>query len=208
MVASVVVHDLVGCMAAADTLAYPLVLKAMVPGVAHKHQAGLVGVSLQDPQALQAEFLRQADRVRARYADLGTEWLLQPMLHGRLELIAGVTHEQGLGHFLVFGLGGVHAEAFDQIAMLPIPVGRPDIASCVDASYVARVLDAMEPTGNARRCLVDVLSSLQALIGRHGARIDSIDINPLLLVGDSLVAVDALLVAAHATTRTSPAHVQ
>ena len=167
-----------------------------------------MGVSLQDPTALQAEFLRQADRVQARHADLGTAWLLQPMLHGRLELIAGVTHEQGLGHFLVFGLGGVHAEAFDQIAMLPIPVGRPDIASCVDASYVARVLDAMEPTGNARRCLVDVLSSLQALIGRHGARIDSIDINPLLLVGDSLVAVDALLVAAHATTRTSPAHVQ
>jgi acetyl-CoA synthetase (ADP-forming) len=194
MVPSAVAHDMAQALEEATRMGFPVVLKAMVPGIAHKHQAGLVGIGLHDATALEAEFARQQGRIAALGAANHAFWLLQPMLRGKLELIAGVTHEPGLGHFLVFGIGGVHTEIWDQIDLIPVPVAQGDLGACVAASRTSRLLNALEPSGAARQSLVDTLASLQTLVQRHGSLIGSIDVNPLLLSGTSLVAVDALVV--------------
>ncbi len=207
MVPATAVHNLAECLQAADATGYPVVLKGMVRGVAHKHQAGLVGVGIADAAALQAEFLRQAQRARELGVDDAPYWLLQPMLRGRVELIAGVSHEPGLGHFLVFGLGGVHTELLDTASLLPLPSARATIAHAVAASRTGQLLRAMEPTGQACEDLVAALWALQELVRAQGEQIHSVDVNPLLLAGERLVAVDALVVTAGqpaATTDATP----
>ena len=116
------------------------------------------------------------------------------MLRGRLELIAGVSHDPGLGHFLVWGLGGVHTEILAQIDLAPIPTAPDDLLAQVQASRTGRLLQSMQPDGRALQALVETLMALQALMAAQSSSIASIDANPLLLVGDRLVAVDALVV--------------
>ncbi len=194
MVHSEVARSADECLDKAASIGYPLVLKGMVPGVAHKHAAGLVGVGIDSPQALRAEFERQHARVQTLEADSKAFWLLQPMVRGRLELIAGVTHDPGLGHFLVWGLGGVHTEILGQIDLAPIPAAPADLQAQVRASRTGQLLHSMQADGRAQQALVDVLMNLQQLIAAQAQAIASIDVNPLLLVGDRLVAVDALVV--------------
>ena len=167
--------------AAAAALGYPVVLKGLAPGVAHKNEYGLVAVGLRDPIDLEREFNRMKGAVEGELA-----FLVQPMVRARAELIAGVTHEKALGHFLVFGLGGVHTEVLDEVTLLPILVAPSTLRARLAASPIGKLV-AVDP-------FAAMLEALQGLVLAQPEVIDSIDLNPVLSTGDECLAVDALIV--------------
>jgi acyl-CoA synthetase (NDP forming) len=196
VVESVDVRSTADAQRAAETLGYPLVLKALAPGVAHKHAAGFVVVGIATPTALEHEMAALEARVAAAgYARADVPFVLQPMLRGACELIAGVSWEATLGHFLVYGLGGIYAEAFDEVTLLPVPVDPATVRASIAASRVGRVLAAIERRpGVLVDALADALAGLQAFVAAHGEQVASVDVNPLLASADGLIAVDALIV--------------
>jgi len=196
LVPSAVAYDAPQALRHAGAIGYPLVLKALAPGVAHKHQAGLVALGIGSDDALCAAFALQSQRVAALGGAGVTPWLLQPMVRGELELIAGVSAEPGLGHFLVWGLGGVHAEVFDHVELLALPADATVLRSRVLASRTGRLVARIDPSGGASHGLVSALQALARLVACHGERILSIDVNPLLVTQAGVMAVDALVVAA------------
>jgi acyl-CoA synthetase (NDP forming) len=187
MVRSETVSFLDEAKAAAAALGYPVVLKALAPGVAHKNQQGLVAVGIRDAAGLEDAFKAMASKVGK------VPFLVQPMVPSKAELIVGVSREAPLGHFLVFGLGGIHAEMFDQVTLLPIPASGPAIRARVEASPLARLAPVEQ--------LAQVLEALQALVLDHTDAIESIDVNPLLVGGEGCVAVDALIVLRQGETK-------
>ena len=198
VVASIDVRSFEGATRAASHTGYPLVLKALAPGVAHKHAAGFVIVGIATPDDLAGAYTTLERRVAAAgFAREDVPFVAQPMLRGEVELIAGVSREAALGHFLVFGFGGVHAEAFDDVTLLAIPVAPQRIAAAVAASRVGRVLRAVErKPGALTGALASALDGLQQFVVDHGDRIASVDVNPLLAGANGLTAVDALVVPA------------
>ena len=186
-------------VSAADAIGYPVVLKVASREVAHKHDAGVVAVGLADSQALRQAYGRMEARVR----ELGlsadaTQFLLQPMLSSRAELIIGTTHEAPLGHFLIVGFGGIHAELINSVLLLPIPMAREDIRRRIRGAKLGAVIARLEsPSRSAGSILddvVDALAALQTLIESSGDLIKSIDVNPLLVGDARCAAVDALIV--------------
>ncbi len=196
IVESRAVGSLADASAFAQHIGFPLVLKALAPGVAHKHAAGFVITGIDSLDALRGAYETMGSRVRAAgFARDATPLILQPMLAANIEVIAGVSYEPGLGHFLVFGLGGVHAELFDEVTLLPIPASSAALGASIDASRVGRLLAATERSpGILTTALHDALDGLQSFVGVYGEQIASIDVNPLLASADRLVAVDALIV--------------
>jgi acetate---CoA ligase (ADP-forming) len=173
---------------AADALGYPVVLKAMVPGVAHKNAAGLVITSISTKPELERAHATLTERTRGK-ADV--RFLLQPMLPAKFELIVGMSREAQLGHFLVFGLGGVNAELFDQALLLPIEL---DVAAMIARIASSRLSALLRGAGALDR-LAPILTGLQQLILAAGEEIESIDLNPVIVTNNNnLVAVDALIV--------------
>jgi acetate---CoA ligase (ADP-forming) len=81
-------------LAAADELGYPLVAKTTAPGV-HKTERGGVALDLRDGREL-AEAL----------ARVGLLALIQPMVRGAAELLAGVVQDPVFGPLVAFGPGG------------------------------------------------------------------------------------------------------
>jgi acyl-CoA synthetase (NDP forming) len=175
---------------------FPLVLKALAPGVAHKHAAGFVMTGIASRDELRAAYETMESRVRAGgFAREETPLILQPMIPAGIEIIAGVSWEPGLGHFLVYGLGGVHAELFDEVTLLPIPATSAALHASIAASRVGRLLRATEKQpGGLTAALHAVLDGLQSFAAVYGERIASIDVNPLIASADRLTAVDALIV--------------
>ena len=115
------------------------------------------------------------------------------MVRAQLELILGVTHEPGLGHFLVAGFGGIHTEALDEVTLISIPASDEDIRRKLAGSKVGRLLSRLKGVNDPLALTVGALGALQAVIIASADLIESIDVNPFL-IGETCIAVDALIV--------------
>ena len=182
---------------AAAAIGFPIVMKAIAPGIAHKNDAGLVAVGLGSVSAVEGAFDELAKRAHRAGADMSaTRIVVQRHVPSRAEVIVGTTFEPGLGHFLIAGLGGIHAEVLDSVVLLPVPLAPATIAARLAATKVGALLARL--SRGAGRNLNDevaaVLVALQALVLAAPDAIASIDVNPLLIGPDGALAVDALIV--------------
>jgi acyl-CoA synthetase (NDP forming) len=184
-VATVVCTGIAQAQSAAERMGYPVVLKGVADGVAHKSDLGLVHVGLRD-----------ADAVASAHAAAGCATVvIQAMINGELEAIAGVTRADGVGLVLLAGLGGIHAEALHDVTMWPIPVDHETIERRLAGSALGRVLHGQRWKHRAAAsALVELLLGLQAAAVTLGDRLHAIDVNPVILGEHGAIAVDALVI--------------
>jgi hypothetical protein len=204
MVDSRVVGSADDAVCAAATAGYPVVLKVASREIAHKNDAGLVAIGLTDAAALRQAFVRMEAQVQSLgLAPATTQFLLQPMLRSRAELIIGTICEAPLGHFLLAGLGGIHAELLDSVILLPMPMPRDDIRRRIADSPTGALIAKLERRPRADAAIldgvVDALAALQTLVLASNGLIRSIDVNPFLVNDTGCIAVDALIVPAAGT---------
>jgi carbamoylphosphate synthase large subunit len=88
VVKDVAANSLEETLKAAKKLGYPIVLKGIVEGQVHKTERGLVKLSLRNAGQLKSAY-REMLRAKIR----PKSFLIQPMLEGDLELIAGVIRD-------------------------------------------------------------------------------------------------------------------
>ncbi len=186
VVQTVVCASLDEALAALATIGAPVAFKAVKPGVTHKTELGLVRTGIRD-----------ADAMRDAHAQFGDAQalLVQPMVEGRLEAIAGLKRTPDLGLFLVAGLGGIHAEALRDVSVWPVPVTREQVEATLAAAPLGRVLQSARwPYQDSFGALVDTLMHLQAFGACADNAIDAVDINPLVIGAQGCTAVDALVI--------------
>ena len=172
-------------VAAATRLGYPVVLKGVAEGIAHKSDQGLVHVGLHGP-----------DAVAQAYAAVGcARVVVQAMITGSLEAIAGITRADGVGLVLIAGLGGIFAEALHDVATFPLPASQGFIETRLATSTIGRILASPRwKHASAFGDLVDLLMALQAAALSLGENLSAIDINPVILGAHGAIAVDALVI--------------
>ena len=172
---------------AAQELGYPVVLKADVPGLVHKTDAGAVEVDLRSESEVRRAYRELTDRFGARLRGI----LLQPMITGGTEVIAGVADDRMFGPLVVFGLGGVATGVLADHAARLAPL------TDVDADRLIRSLrSAPLLLGYRGRPAAD-LHALRDLLLRVSRLADDLpdvtelDLNPVIARPDGVFAVDA-----------------
>lgn len=161
------------------------VLKAVVPGLLHKSEAG--GVVLD----VTAE---QAPEVFDRLAALGGEVLVEEMVPGGVEALVGTT-DSPLGRVLTVGVGGVLTEVVADVALGLLPVDRQDVEEMLDETRLARLLEGVRGQGRADRdALVETVLAVAAVAAGlpPGAELD---LNPVTVLSEGAGAriLDAAL---------------
>jgi succinyl-CoA synthetase beta subunit len=176
---------------AAEELGYPVALKLCGRGIAHKTERNLVRLDLGDADEVQSH---AAELLTARGPDEGEAGVLvQSMVSGRRELIAGLMRDPQFGPCVMFGLGGVFAEVVADVAFAVAPLEPHDAEGLIKSLRHQGILGPFR--GEPEADLGKLEQILEAL-GRIGdARPDvlSIDLNPLILSGAEPVVVDALV---------------
>lgn len=178
-------------VAAAAELGHPVVLKLGGAAIAHKTERGLVRLGLADDDAVAGA---AADLLAAaRPGDGEVHLLVAPMLRGNRELIAGLHRDDQFGMTVMLGVGGILAEALADVSFRLVPITRQDAHDMIDDLATQRLLDDLrgEPAVD-REALVDVLLGLSSA-AEADPSILSADLNPLIVVEGSPVAVDALV---------------
>ncbi len=181
-------------VAAARDVGFPLVLKAEVPGLVHKSDAGAVAVDLADEAAVEQALATMTQQLAA--AGLQAEgYLLQRMVHGGREVIFGISTDPRFGPLLMFGLGGRYVEVFHDVRFGVTPLAPPEAGEMIRGIRGFPLLEGVRgdaPVDLSR--LEDTLLRLAQLAERHPA-VRELDINPFLASEDpqACLAVDVRL---------------
>ena len=175
--------------AAAESIGYPVVIKADAAGLAHKTDVGGVVLDVGDAAAVRAACATLGGRAGA------ARFVVQPRVSG-VELLLGARRDEVFGPVIVVGAGGVLTEVARDVAVRLAALGEGEAEAMLEEGALPRLLAG--PRGLpavARAPLVAVIHAVAALILAE-PRIVEIDVNPLIAAGAEVVAVDALVIAA------------
>ena len=191
----------------AAAIGYPVVLKILSPDISHKSDVGGVALDLAAPEELGRAAQAMLERCRqlrpqARMAG----FTLQKMIRrgSAHELLAGIALDPTFGPVVVFGRGGTAAETIGDRAL-----GLPPLNSILSRELIARTRVARLLAGARGQRAAD-MPALESTLVRLAqlatdvAEIAELDINPLLVEADGVIALDARVrVAASAVSATA-----
>ena len=189
--------DVDAAVAAARDLGGSVVLKLDAAGLAHKSDVGAVRLGLAGDDAVRVaatELLALGDRLTAGGAATVRGLLVAPMAPPGLELIVGVSRDPQFGPIVLAGLGGVFAEALDDVALCLAPVSARDAAAMLAGLRGKALLDGVRGRPPVDRgAVVEILVALGHLAAER-PDIRAIDVNPVIAHDHGALAVDALVV--------------
>jgi acetate---CoA ligase (ADP-forming) len=173
--------------AAAAEIGFPVVLKALGP--LHKSDAGGVALGLRDEPALLAALADM--RARLSPAAFSVE-AMAPLPHG-VELLIGARRDARFGPIALAGLGGLYTEVLRDAAVALAPVDEARARELIMSLRAAPLLQ-----GARGRAPLDVGAAAAALaaLSRAAAEhpeIAALEVNPLLVLPDGALALDARL---------------
>jgi acyl-CoA synthetase (NDP forming) len=172
---------------AAAGLGGHVVIKAEVPGLLHKTDAGAVELDLHGADEVRGA----ARRLQDKFAGRMTGMLVEPMITSGTETIIGVVQEPVFGPVVVFGLGGVATETLgDHVARLA-PLTSADADDLIHSLHAAPLLlgHRGQPAADIE-ALRDTLLRVSRLAD-HLQEVAELELNPVIARPDGAVAVDA-----------------
>ena len=173
-------------VAAAEKLGYPVTLKVSSAAIAHKTEAG--GVALN---------LRTADEVREaaeRMAKLAPDVLVERMVTGAVaELIIGLTSDPQFGTALVVGAGGILTELLKDSVTLILPTTRTEIERALKTLKVWTLVEGFRGKSGDQQAVFRAVEAVADFANANRGLVEEVDVNPLLVLKDGAIAVDALI---------------
>ncbi len=185
-------------VAAARDIGFPVALKIESSDLPHKSNIGGVRLNLATPTDVVEAFdaVMTNAHGHAPEARIGGV-VVQEMVTGGTEVIAGLTRNDPFGMAVVVGAGGVLVELVDDSALALAPVSSRRAHDLIGETRAGRLLDGYRgATPGDTDALAELLVTLSTIAIRYGDVIEALDLNPVFVGnrGDGLKAADALLV--------------
>ena len=181
----------------AAELGFPVVLKIVSPEIVHKSDVGGIVIGVDNAAEVELAHTRIIENVsRASRTATIHGVLVQRMIGGGRELIAGMTRDRLFGPLVMFGLGGIFVEALRDVTFRIAPIGASDAHDMIGGIRGASLLGAVRGQQAVDRdAVADVLQRISQL-AVDCPEIAELDVNPLLAFPDRAVAVDARVMLA------------
>lgn len=179
----------------ADSMTYPVVLKIVSPDISHKSDAGGIVLNLNSSREVEQGYNDLIDSVsiNSPTADI-TGVLVCEQADDGLELIVGALHDAVFGPTIMFGLGGIFTEVFEDVSFRVAPLKKIDAEEMVQEIKGAKILKGIR--GQAPKdtdALIELLMSVSRLVTEEKS-IKELDLNPVRLYEKGLLALDARII--------------
>ncbi len=185
------VHSVDEAVAAAEDIGYPVVLKACGWELMHKSEQGGIELGLSTPESVQQAHNRICEKINLPLEGI----LVQEMIQGQRELVAGLSRDPQFGGCVMAGFGGVMTEVIKDTSFRVAPFDRVEALDMIDELKSRALLDSFR--GQKPADLDAICHTLMALgqLGNKEKSIAEIDINPLIISPEGgVTAVDALII--------------
>ena len=171
----------------AEELGFPVALKAL--GVEHKSDVGAVKLNLWDRNAVRDAAESMAGVARG--------FLVERMVDRPIaELIVGAVRDPVVGPTLTVGAGGILVELLEDSVVLTLPVTKAEVLERISRLKVRKLIEGYR--GGAKSSLeivAEAVLSAAEYVVTNAARLEELDINPLMVLPESrgVVVADALI---------------
>jgi len=184
-------------MMIASKIGYPVVLKIVSPDIVHKVDVGGVITGIHDENQLREAFNKLLDNVKRNAPNARIEGVYVQKMITRVdyELILGSKKDPIFGSIILFGSGGVGVELFKDYSIGLPPLNQVLARRLMEETRIYRVLKK----GFRNKPPAD-LSKLEEVLVRFSnmiidfPEIKEVDINPLIVAGDQVYAVDVRII--------------
>jgi len=172
---------------AALEIGFPVVIKADSKTIIHKSDMGGVAVNLKDGDAVKSVVMEMEKKLAAD--DL--KFFVQKHMPDGLEVILGAKAEEGLGHLIMFGMGGIYVEVLKDVIFDITPVSATEARDMISSIKMAPLLEGVRgEKGVDQKALVEIIQRLSQLVTDLDD-IKEMDLNPVIAYEDSVFVVDA-----------------
>ncbi|MEM7345071.1 MAG: acetate--CoA ligase family protein [Chloroflexota bacterium] len=177
--------------AAFTSLPKPLVIKVLDATIQHKTEVGGVILGIETEDAL-SEALNQ---LKAIPGGADKRYLLEVMADKGLELIIGASNDTSFGPVVLLGQGGTAAEAMGDVTMRLAPLSLTDALTMIDELSIAPLFGGWRGAPPLdRQAVAEAVVKIGSLMLSQ-ANIKEIDLNPVRVYEQGILALDALIVA-------------
>ncbi|MBW1766295.1 MAG: acetate--CoA ligase family protein [Deltaproteobacteria bacterium] len=180
----------------AAKIGYPLVMKICSPDISHKTDVGGVKVNIKNETELEKAFIEIMDEVKRIAGSARIHGvLLQKMISGGMELIFGGKYDHDFGPVIMFGMGGIFVEAFEDVSFRLAPICREEAHEMIEEVRGYSLLQGIrgkKPFDISS--LADALERFSILLSDF-PEITEMDLNPVKIFNDGrgLIVLDGRL---------------
>ena len=186
---------------------YPVVLKIYSPDITHKSDVGGVALNIKDEEMVRATFRNMVKTAAEKRPDAKIEGVtVQKMVDTRdgIELILGTKKDPAFGTVMLVGMGGTSAELFKDKRLEFPPLNERLARQMLRSLKIYPLLKGWR--GDAPKNidkLIEVLIRMSYLAADY-PEIEELDINPLIVTPNDVIALDARIVVDHDMLETPP----
>jgi acetyl-CoA synthetase (ADP-forming) len=182
-------------VAAGESLGFPVVLKAVSPGILHKTEAGAVMLNITSSAMLAASVtaMKNMIAVRAPGAVIRS-FLVEKLMPQGLELLIGGLRDEQFGPSVAFGLGGIWVEAFKDAVFGILPLSHEETVDMISQTRAGMFLRGFRGSPALDEEAVHlIITNLSKLLDDHPG-IREIDMNPVRVYARGASALDVRII--------------
>ena len=179
----------------AKDIGFPVVLKVISPQILHKSDAGGVILNIRDEEELEVEYEKLVEKVGRREPSAKVVGILvEKMMPTSTEVIVGGIRDRQFGPSIMFGIGGIFTEIYDDVAFRVAPIDKIDALNLIHELKGSKILEGArgKPPADVDS-IINVMINASSLMMEHDS-ISQLDLNPVIAYSDSVCAVDSRIV--------------
>jgi acyl-CoA synthetase (NDP forming) len=170
----------------AESIGFPVGLKARSGALIHKSDVGGVALGLENAEAVREAYETMSSRLGAQMGGA----VIQPMAPSGVEVIVGLTASPDFGPVVMVGLGGLMTHLLDDHAFAVAPFAPGTADAMVGSLRAAPLFDGYRGAPPLdRKALVTVLEAIAEVADKVPELVE-LDLNPVVVTATGVLVVD------------------
>ncbi|MDC3080876.1 acetate--CoA ligase family protein [Paracoccaceae bacterium] len=179
-----------------EKVPFPLALKFTTPTVLHKTEMGAVELNINNHQDLVKKYLKMKKKVGEKSIENGFFFIEEMLPTPIAEMFLSIRQDKVFGDILVLGMGGSLTELYRDIKTFVLPTSKKNISKEIKKMKFFKLINGFR---NKRKVDLDMLThEIFKIVKFHqeeGNRCDCIEINPVFVYENTIIASDCVLCA-------------
>ncbi len=171
------------------------VMKVVSNEIDHKTEVGGVKLNIKTFDEALKSFDDITENIMIKKPNIKIDGIMiAPMIEKGIEVILGAKIDPVFGPFIMFGLGGIYAEAIKDVAFVEAPANKLMVIEMIKRLKSSKIFEGDRGIKINYDLLVDTIVKLSNFIYAHKDHVKEIEINPVIVNEKNVIGLDALII--------------
>jgi len=169
-------------------LSFPVALKVCSRKILHKTDLGGVILDIKNMEELKKTFKEFKKKFPKE------NLLVDQMEKKGIEIIIGLVQDPTFGLTIMYGIGGIYTELYEDVSFRIVPIDQYDAEQMVEEIKGKKLLEGFRNIPANKQLVIDLLIKVSKIGEELINHIDQMDLNPIFVYENNICVVDAKLI--------------